>query len=535
MSLNLPEGFIPYAKEWEEKINAFIELNLEEMKEGEVSPPLQPREAGLPLPPLRGDAPRNAPLPEAAAALIAGLPFAVKDNIAVKEFPLTCGSKLLEHFRSPYSAAVVQKIEAAGGRVIGKTNLDEFGMGSSTDNSALKRTNNPWDLERVPGGSSGGSAAAVAAGIVPFALGTDTGGSVRQPAAFCGVVGLKPTYGAVSRYGLVAYASSLESAGVLSDTVARCRAVFALIRGRDPMDQTTHEAPDAAPPLYRMASNSNAASSPRRIGVLSAEAIAKALSASALAAAKDTEGTSTQEHRSDALEIAAQASVLEAEVRKGFELAKERLAALGHTLVDVEIPSLKYGVPAYYTIATAEASANLARFDSIRYGARPDWAENPDELIDKAREAGFGAEVKLRILLGTFVLRSGFQDRYYLRAQRIRAGIRGSFESLLGDSEYKEQGNLDAILMPVFPSRAFGRGPSSLSAFAQKAADLYTCCANLAGLPALSFPASVEGGLPVGVQLLGRAYAEGTLLDIAEGYEQKYPFPHPTGYKQFWS
>ncbi|MDR0584669.1 MAG: aspartyl/glutamyl-tRNA amidotransferase subunit A [Treponema sp.] len=503
MSSKLPEGFIQYAKEWEAKINAFIELRPEAGAGGECS---------------------AAVLPE-AAALVAGFPFAVKDNIAVKDFPLTCGSRLLEHFRSPYSATVVRAIESAGGRVIGKTNLDEFGMGSSTDNSAIKRTNNPWDIERVPGGSSGGSAAAVAAGIVPFALGTDTGGSVRQPAAFCGVVGLKPTYGAVSRYGLVAYASSLESAGVLSDTVARCRAVFSLIRGRDPMDETTHEAPASAAPLYPAAGKGV-----KRIGVLSPEAIAKALAA----AAKDTEGGGDGASPAGALETAAQASVLEEEVRRGFELARERLAGLGHTLVDVEIPSLKYGVPAYYTIATAEASANLARFDGIRYGARPGRAENPDELIDKAREEGFGAEVKLRILLGTFVLRSGFQDRYYLRAQRIRAGIRRSFESFLGDGEYKERAALDAILMPVFPSRAFGRGPSSLSAFAQKAADLYTCCANLAGLPALSFPASVEGGLPVGVQLLGRAYAEGTLMDIAEGYERQYPFPHPEGYRAFW-
>jgi aspartyl-tRNA(Asn)/glutamyl-tRNA(Gln) amidotransferase subunit A len=222
-------------------------------------------------------------------------------------------------------------------------------------------------------------------------------------------------------------------------------------------------------------------------------------------------------------------------VRRGFELAKSRLAALGYTLVEVELPSLKYGVPAYYTIATAEASANLARFDGIRYGRRPDWAENPDDLIDKTREAGFGAEVKLRILLGTFVLRSGFQDRYYLRAQRIRGGIRRSFEALLGSPDYGDSPRCDAILMPVFPTRAFGRGDTALSPFAQKAADLYTCCANLAGLPALAFPAGVEGGLPVGVQLLGRAFAEGVLLDIAETYEAAHPFPHPEGYRSFWS
>jgi aspartyl-tRNA(Asn)/glutamyl-tRNA(Gln) amidotransferase subunit A len=414
----------------------------------------------------------------------------------------------------------VRKLEAAGAAVIGKTNMDEFGMGSSTDASALKRTNNPWDQSRVAGGSSGGSAAAVAAGLVPFALGSDTGGSVRQPAAFCGVAGLKPTYGAVSRYGLVAYASSLEGRGVLADTTARCRSVFSLIRGKDSLDQTSRDAPAGAPPLEERAG-------PRTIGVLSAEAIAKAL-----AAAGDTAAGEARQ----AARIAAEAAELEPEMRRGFEAAKERFTALGYTLEDVELPILKYGVPAYYTIATAEASANLARFDGIRYGRRPDWAENPDDLIDKTREAGFGAEVKLRILLGTFVLRSGFQDRYYLRAQRIRTGIRRSFEALLGSSGYSGGvPRFDAILMPVFPTRAFGRGDTALSPFAQKAADLYTCCANLAGLPALSFPALVEGGLPVGVQLLGRAFAEGTILDIAETYEAAHPFPHPRGYRAFWS
>ncbi|MDR0877392.1 MAG: aspartyl/glutamyl-tRNA amidotransferase subunit A [Treponema sp.] len=510
MSLTLPEGFLSYVKEWEEKIGAFIEFK------GDVP-----------------DAPGTDVSASAAVSGVSGLPFAVKDNIAVKDFSLSCGSKLLEKLRAPYTATVVQKIEQAGAKVIGKTNLDEFGMGSSTDNSALKKTNNPWDTNRVPGGSSGGSAAAVAAGIVPFALGTDTGGSVRQPAAFCGVVGLKPTYGACSRFGLVAYASSLETPGILSDTVARCRSVFSVIRGLDPLDQTTREAPAGAPALNADTAGLHAAEGTGKIiGVLSPEAIAQAISLeiAAIASAANDSGDAS-------LETAAQAAILEDEVRCGFELAKQRLAELGHTLVDVEVPSLKYGVPAYYTIATAEASANLARFDSIRYGARPAWAENPEDLIDKAREAGFGAEVKLRILLGTFVLRSGFQDRYYLRAQRIRSGITRNFEELLGSADYSETAkpNVDAILLPVFPTRAFDRSPNALSPFAQKAADLYTCCANLAGLPALSFPASVEGGLPVGVQLLGRAFAEAALFDIAEGYEKKYPFPHPAGFKAFWS
>jgi aspartyl-tRNA(Asn)/glutamyl-tRNA(Gln) amidotransferase subunit A len=335
------------------------------------------------------------------------------------------------------------------------------------------------------------------------------------------VVGLKPTYGAVSRYGLVAYASSLEGIGILADSVSRCRDVFALIRGADPMDQTSRDSPAEAPALY----SGGKGAGKGLIGVLSPEALARSIS-------EDTGGG-----EAGALKIAAGAAELEKEVREGFEKAKQGLADLGYTLKEVELPSLKYGVPAYYTIATAEASANLARFDGIRYGKRPDWAENPDDIIDKAREAGFGPEVKLRILLGTFVLRSGFQDRYYLRAQRIRRGIRRNFEALLGESEYRSTGDapLLAILLPVFPTRAFGRGDLSLSPFAQKAADLYTCCANLAGLPALSFPASVEGGLPVGVQLIGRAFAEGTLLDIAEAYLKARPLPHPAGYRSFWS
>jgi aspartyl-tRNA(Asn)/glutamyl-tRNA(Gln) amidotransferase subunit A len=503
MAIPLPDGFSVYFEEWEQRIGAFIEFN---------GAPDAPEEGGLP-----GDLP---PLPPETAPL-RGLPCAVKDNIAVKGFSLSCGSKLLQNLRSPYTATAVRRLEAAGAVVIGKTNMDEFGMGSSTDSSGIKRTNNPWDQSRVAGGSSGGSAAAVAAGLVPFALGSDTGGSVRQPASFCGIIGLKPTYGAVSRYGLVAYASSLETIGVLADTTARCRAVFAALRGKDPRDETTREPPPGAPALY-----GNSRSRGRVIGVLSPEAVARTI-----AAAQEAPGADVS-----ALQTAAQAAVLEEEVARAFRAARERLAGMGHTLVEVEIPSLKYGVPAYYTIATAEASANLARFDGVRYGKRPDWAENPDDLVDKTREAGFGPEVKLRILLGTFVLRSGFQDRYYLRAQRIRAGIRRNFEELLGGMDYNgPPPPCDGILLPVFPTRAFGRGETGLSPFAQKAADLYTCCANLAGLPALSFPADLAGGLPVGVQLLGRAFAEATLLDIAESYEAQYPIPHPGGYRSFWS
>ncbi|MDR1178271.1 MAG: aspartyl/glutamyl-tRNA amidotransferase subunit A [Spirochaetaceae bacterium] len=507
-SLNsfLPGEYESYVASWEEKIASFIQF--EPGLGGTAS-----QEVEGPASSAAGEGSGDR---EEAAALIRGLPFAVKDNIAVKGFSLSCGSKLLAGLTSPYTATAVQRLERFGCQVVGKTNLDEFGMGSSTDNSGIQKTNNPWDTDRVPGGSSGGSAAAVAAGLVPFALGSDTGGSVRQPASFCGVVGLKPGYGAVSRYGLVAYASSLEGIGVLADSVKRTRAVFAVTRGSDPLDQTSLAAPPQSPGLY------GEKKGPRVIGVLSAQAIARAIAAEA----------KTGGDEASSLSAAAQAAELEPAVERAFALSKDRLRALGHTLEDIEIPGLKYGVPAYYTIAMAEASANLARFDGIRYGRRPPWAENPDELMDKTRDMGFGNEVKLRILLGTFVLRSGFQDRYYLRAQRIRAEIRKEFEALLGTAVSK--GPFDAILMPVFPTRAFGRGDAALSPFAQKAADLYTCCANLAGLPALSFPASLEDGLPVGVQLLGRAFSEGTLLDIAEGYEEAHPFPHPEGYRAFW-
>ena len=478
----LHDGFSAYLDAWEAKIGSFLE-----------------KDAAALVAAAEDRAARALGVPSGA---LSGLPFGVKDNIAVAGMRLSCGSRLLDGFSSPYSATAVRRLEAAGAVPAGKTNMDEFGMGSSTDNSAFRRTNNPWDQERVAGGSSGGSAAAVAAGLVPFALGSDTGGSVRQPANFCGVVGLKPTYGAVSRFGLVAYASSLETIGVLADSAARARSVFAAMRGADPLDQTSSDAPAGAPPLRPLEGRP---AEPRTVGVLSPDALARAL-----------ESTLAGEG----------AAMLEPEAARGFEAAKDGLRALGHRLVDVDLPSLKYGVPAYYTIATAEASANLARFDGIRYGNRPAYSENPDALIDGTRGAGFGDEVKLRILLGTFVLRSGFQDRYYLRAQRIRTGIRMDFDRALS--------GCDAILMPVFPTRAFGRGEEGLTPFAQKAADLFTCCANLAGLPALAFPTGVEGGLPVGVQLVGKAFGEGALLDVAEGYELARPTARPAGYEAYW-
>jgi len=473
MNKLLPDGFAQYAKEYEEKTNAFIELNLDLDKAAVSSPQA-----------LSGEA---------------GLPFAVSDNIAVKDMAFTCGSNLLKDLRSPYTATVVQKLENAGGTVIGKTNLDEFGMGC-TGSSAFKKTNNPWNLNLSAGGATGGavggavtgSAAAVAAGIVPYALCPDAGGSLRLPAALCGVVGLKPGYGAVSRYGLAAYASSMESIGVIADTVTRCRAVFDIIRGADPMDMTSRDAPQAA-------LNTKAGPpTPKKIGVVSC--------------------------------------IPEDTAAEWYVLAKDRLSALGHTLVDIKIHGLAYAAQAFYTIAAAEASSNLTRFDGIRLGARPAYAENPDELVEKTREAGFGSEVKLQILLGTHVLRSGFQEKFFQPALRIRAAIKAAFEALLGDSGYNEAAKFDAILMPVLPAQALA---GNLSPFAQKAANMYNCCVSLTGLPALSFPVShtkelPAGELPAGVQLVGRTWGEGTLLDIAEGYEQKYPFPRPKEFKAFW-
>lgn len=420
----------------------------------------------------------------AQSAPLAGAPFAVKDNIAVAGFRLTCGSRMLEEFSSPYTATAVQRLCDAGAIPVGKTNLDEFGMGSSTDTSALGVTNNPWDRSRVAGGSSGGSAVAVAAGMVPFALGSDTGGSIRQPAAFCGVYGLKPTYGAVSRYGLVAYASSLESIAVAAADVDTTEAVFRAMRATDEMDQSTIECP------ADLADASGAADTALRIGVLGGEL------------------------------------GLDPAVTAGYRRATDALKAAGFAVTEVDLPTMEYAVPAYYTIAAAEASANLARYTGIRYGLRPDYAENPEELVRTARDQGFGPEVKLRILLGTYVLRSGFQDQYYLRAQKVRTAIRNDFDRLFAD--------VDVLLMPVFPTAAFPHGDAGLTPFQQKVADRFTTTANLAGVPALALPAGVEAGLPVGVQALAPAFHEHRLFAVARTLASKLPLATPPDYPPLW-
>ena len=431
------------------------------------------------------DAARDAPACDAPAAdagsagPLAGVPFAVKDNIAVRGFSLSCGSELLRPLTAPYTATAVLRLQRAGARVVAKTNLDEFGMGSSSENSCFGAVRNPWNQALVAGGSSGGSAAAVAAGLVPFALGSDTGGSVRQPASFCGVYGLKPTYGAVSRFGLVAYASSLDVIGVAASEVSTARAVFEVMRGADDLDQTAADYPEPPPP--------------------------PAL---------------------DSLVVGIPDGVLEGvdpAVRAAVDTTRERLQELGVRCRPVAIGSLEHVVPAYYVIATAEASANLARYDGVRYGARGAGEEAPDaeELTVAARSAGFGAEVKLRILVGTYVLRSGFQEQYYQRAQRVRTLIRRAFERAFEE--------VDLLLLPTFPVPPFPLGAAGLDAFQQKRGDLFTCTANLTGLPALALPGVVADGRPVGVQLMAPHFREDLLFRAAAPLAARWPAPRPPG------
>ncbi len=415
------------------------------------------------------------------AAPLAGMPFAVKDNIAVRGFSLSCGSALLRGLRSPYTATAVARLQRAGARVVGKTNLDEFGMGSSSENSCFGAVHNPWQSRVVAGGSSGGSAAVVAAGLVPFALGSDTGGSVRQPASVCGVDGLKPTYGAVSRFGLVAYASSLDVIGVTGADVPTVRSVFETMRGADPFDQSSVDYPE--PPAAR-----------------------------------------------EGLVVGIPHAVLEGvapAVRSALFVTRDRLQGAGIRCVPVELGSLEYVVPAYYVIATAEASANLARYDGVRYGVRDrGGVADAEELTIASRSAGFGAEVKLRILVGTYVLRSGFQEQYYQRAQRIRTLIRQAFERTFA--------KVDLLLLPTFPVPPFPaagpQGEGGLDAFLQKQGDLFTCAANLTGHPALAVPSTIHDGLPIGVQFMAPHFREDLLFQVAEPLAARFAMPRPPRY-----
>ena len=403
-----------------------------------------------------------------------GVPIAIKDVIAVKNQPLNCGSKILGRFISPYDATVIEKLKAAGAIVFGRLNMDEFAMGSSTENSAFGATHNPWDLTRIPGGSSGGSAAAVAADEAFATLGSDTGGSIRQPAALCGCVGLKPTYGRVSRYGLVAFASSLDQIGPFTKDVRDAATVLRVLSGRDDRDSTSVPEPV---PDYTAALDG------------------------------DLKGLKL------GLPKEYLVGGLEPEVNGAVQAAMRRLEKLGAELVEISLPHTGYAVATYYIVATAEASANLARFDGIRYGARID-GKDPIELYGRTRGAGFGAEVKRRIILGTYVLSSGYYDAYYLRAQKVRTLVRQDF--------LRAFEKVDAIVTPTTPTAAFKIGEKSDDPMQMYLSDIFTISCNLAGICGISVPCGFtkRPKLPIGLQLLGKPFGEEMLLKIAHAYEQ---------------
>ena len=404
---------------------------------------------------------------------LGGVPVGIKDVMVTKGIRTTAGSKILGNYVPPYDCTAVVRLEAAGAVVLGKLNCDEFAMGSSNENSAWKPVHNPRDLTRVPGGSSGGSAAAVAADMAVATLGSDTGGSIRQPASFCGVVGLMPTYGRVSRYGLIAFASSLDHIGPLTKTVKDAAIMLRTIAGRDPMDSTSAEVPvpDYVAELEKPVSG-------LKIGV-----------------AKEYLGEG-----------------LDSEVRKAIEAAIQKLAKQGCEILEVSLPHTRYAIPTYYIVATAEASSNLARFDGVRYGYRAKDARTLSEMYRRSRDQGFGGEVKRRIMLGTYALSAGYYDAYYLKAQRVRTLLTRDFEQA-----FKK---VDAIVAPVSPTAAFKLGEKVNDPLAMYLADIYTVTADLAGIPGISVPcAETKDKLPIGLQILGRHFDEGTILRVAHASE----------------
>jgi aspartyl-tRNA(Asn)/glutamyl-tRNA(Gln) amidotransferase subunit A len=403
-----------------------------------------------------------------------GVPIALKDNLVVRGMTTTAGSRVLAGYRPPYTATVVERLEQAGAVILGKTVCDEFSMGSSTENSAFGPSRNPWAVDRIPGGSSGGSAVAVAAGFAPLALGSDTGGSIRQPAAHCGVVGIKPTYGRVSRFGLIAFASSLDQIGPLARTVADAALALEVISGPDVRDAT---AADRDVPPYGAALTGNVRG--LRVGV----------------------------------PRGLLADGVDAPVLAAFDDSLRVLATLGVSIQDVELPHSRFAIPVYYLIATAEASSNLARYDGVRYGRRAAGARTLGEMYDRTRSAGFGPEVKRRIMLGTYVLSAGYYDAYYRKAQQVRTLIRQDFERALGE--------VDAVALPTSPTAACRLGERTDDPLQVYLGDVFTVSAPLAGLPAISVPCGFTAEtLPVGLQLTGRAWEESTLLRLAHAYEQ---------------
>lgn len=402
-----------------------------------------------------------------------GVPIALKDVLCVEGWETTCGSRILAGYRPPYDATAVAKLREAGLIFLGRLNMDEFAMGSSTENSSYHVTRNPWDLERVPGGSSGGSAACVAAAEAPWALGTDTGGSIRQPASLCGVVGLKPTYGAVSRYGLVAFASSLDQIGPLARSVTDAAALLEIIAGHDPRDSTSIGLPEP----IRLPTATDL--SGKRFGIVT-------------------------EYIGDACEPG---------VRQVFHDTVAAVTALGGQCEEVSLPSVEKGIAAYYIIAPAEASSNLARFDGVRYGHRTAHSDDLLEMYTRTRSEGFGAEVKRRIMIGTYVLSSGYYEAYYGQAQKTRTLIIRDFERAFAQVDY--------LISPTSPSVAFKVGERTQDPLAMYLSDLCTIPVNLAGLPGISLPAGFSGGLPVGVQIVGPHFSEQGLIDVAYALEQR--------------
>jgi aspartyl-tRNA(Asn)/glutamyl-tRNA(Gln) amidotransferase subunit A len=407
-----------------------------------------------------------------------GVPIAIKDNMVQTGEPTTCASRILEGFVSPYTATAVARLEQAGAIVIGRTNMDEFAMGSSTEHSSSGPTRNPWRLACTPGGSSGGSAAAVAAGIVPAALGSDTGGSIRQPASFCGVGGMKPTYGRVSRWGLVAFASSLDQIGVFTRNARDAAGLLEVISGHDPFDSTS--IPEPAPAL-RSALDGDV--SGLVVGLPRECFVAEGLDPGVLTAVRE---------------------------------AVAELERAGAKLREISLPHTRFAIATYYLIATAEASSNLARYDGVRYGRRARGARDLTEMYERTRSEGFGEEVKRRILLGTYVLSAGYYDAYYRKAQQVRTLLRGDFERAFGVC--------DVIVTPTSPEVAFELGAKTSDPLAMYLSDIYTVSANLAGVPGLSIPCGLVKGLPVGLQLMGPALAEATLLRVADAFERRTPW-----------
>lgn len=404
---------------------------------------------------------------------LAGIPIAIKDNMCTEGIKTTCASKILYNFVPPYSATVVEKVLGAGMVLVGKTNMDEFAMGSSSENSGFYPVSNPWDTDRVPGGSSGGSAVAVASGETVLGLGSDTGGSIRQPASLCGVVGLKPTYGAVSRYGLVAFASSLDQIGPISRDVTDCALLLNVITGHDPLDSTSAPGDRAD---YTGFLNKDIKG--LRIGV-------------------------PKEYMGEGIDPG---------VRSVMDEALKALSSLGAQIEETSLPHSRYAIPVYYLIATAEAGSNLARYDGVRYGYR---GEDPEDVVDmfmRTRSRGFGAEVKRRIMLGTYALSAGYYDAYYLKALKTRTLIKGDFDSAFE--------RYDVLVCPTSPGTAFRKGEKLDDPLQMYLSDITTISVNLAGMPGISIPAGFSGGLPVGMQIMGRPFDEGTLIRVAHAFER---------------